>query len=204
MTAIPMNEPVTSFPQAALLAIVLAGRYRPGRHHHHNGFRQHVIATSPWPGAITVALIVLVGLVLALIKKAGRVLQGTPWYVRLALLVTAGIGIFRLLSRKKQATPQGIWHAADGWEPRPATGPDRVGSPPDRRPPAQAAVSPGAGSYTRAALAHYHRHRAGDGSVGGCRSPGSGRCRCSRTRHVVRCRSAAMRALTESRVGYAP
>ena len=119
MTSIPMNEPVTYVPRAALPAIMLAGRYRPGRHHHHNGFLQHVFATSPWLGGIAVALIVLAGLALAVIKTAGRVLDGTPWYVRLALLVTAGIGIFRLLRRKNQATPQGIWHAADGWEPAP-------------------------------------------------------------------------------------
>jgi hypothetical protein len=110
---------VTSFPQAALLAIMTAGRERPGQHHHHNGFLQHAFETSPWLGAVVVALIVLVGLVLALIKKARRVLEGTPWYVRMALLVTAGFGIFRLLSRKKQATPQRIWHAAGGWQPAP-------------------------------------------------------------------------------------
>jgi len=119
MTPIPMTEPVTSFPRAALLAIMLAGRYRPGQHDHHSGSLQHVFATSPLLGAIVVALIVFAGLVLALIKKAARVLEGAPWYVRLALLVTAGFGIFRLLGRKKQATPQGIWHAADGWEPAP-------------------------------------------------------------------------------------
>jgi hypothetical protein len=119
MTPIPMNEPTTSFSQAALLAIMMAGRYRPGQHHHHNGVLQHAFATSPWLGAIVVALIVLVGLVLALIKKAGRVLEGTPWYVRLALLVTAGFGIFRLLSRTRRATPQGIWHPPDGWETAP-------------------------------------------------------------------------------------
>lgn len=119
MTPIPVTEPVTSFPRAAPLAIMLAGRYRPGQHHHHTGFLQHASATSPLPGAIVVALIVLAGLVLALINKAARVLEGTPWYVRLALLATAGFGIFRLLSRNKQATPQGTWHAADGWEPAP-------------------------------------------------------------------------------------
>jgi hypothetical protein len=118
MTPIPMNEPVTSFPKAGLLAMMMAGRYRPG-HHHHNGFLQHAFATSPWLGAIMVALIVLAGLVLALIKKARRVLEGTPWYVRLALLVAAGLGIFRLLSRRKQATPQSIWHPPDGWQPAP-------------------------------------------------------------------------------------
>jgi hypothetical protein len=114
-----MTEPVTSFPRAAPLAIMLAGRYRPGQHDHHSAFLQHAFATSPLLGAIVVALIVFAGLVLALIKKAARVLEGAPWYVRLALLVTAGFGIFRLLGRKKQATPQGIWHAADGWEPAP-------------------------------------------------------------------------------------
>jgi hypothetical protein len=119
-----MDEPVTSLPQAALLPIMMAGRYRPGQHHHHSDFLQHAFATSPWLGTILVALIVLAGLVLALIKKASRVLEGTPWYVRLALLVTAGFGIFRLLSRKKQTPPQGIWHAAGGWQPAPP--PDRA------------------------------------------------------------------------------
>jgi len=39
---------------------------------------EHAFATSPWLGAIVVALIVLVSVVLALIKKAGRVLDDTP------------------------------------------------------------------------------------------------------------------------------
>jgi hypothetical protein len=85
-----------------------------GRHHYHDGFLHHVFATSPWLGAMTVVLIVVVGLMLALITKAGRVLEGTPWYVRLALLATAGFGIFRLLSRKRRAMPNGIWHPPDG------------------------------------------------------------------------------------------
>lgn len=86
---------------------MLARRYRPGQHDH-NGFLQHAPATSPLPGAIVVALIVFAGLVLALIKKAARILEGTPWYVRLALLVTAGFGIVRLPGRKTQARPQGV------------------------------------------------------------------------------------------------
>jgi hypothetical protein len=100
-----VNEPVTSFPQAALLAAMLAGRYHPGQHRDHNGFLQHAFAASPWLGAIVLALIVLVGLVLALIKAAGRALDGTPWYMRLALFATAGFGIFRVLNRKRRATP---------------------------------------------------------------------------------------------------
>jgi hypothetical protein len=119
-----MNEPVTSFPQAALRATMMAGRYRPGQHHQHNGFLQHAFATSPWLGASVVALIVLVGLALALIKNARRVLEGIPWSVRLALLVAAGLGIFRLLNRKKQTPPPGIGHAAGGWQPVPP--PDRA------------------------------------------------------------------------------
>ena len=114
-----MHEPVTSYPQAALLAVTMSRRYRPGQHHNHNGFLQHAFATSPWLGATVVALIVLVGLVLALIKTARRGLEGTPWPVRLALLVTVGLGIFRLLSRKEQATPQRIQHPPDGWQPAP-------------------------------------------------------------------------------------
>ena len=112
-----MNEP---FPQASLLAIMMAGHYRPGQHHHYNGFLQHAFATSPWLGAMVVALIVLVGLVLALIKKAGRVLEGTPWYVRLALLVTAGFGIFWLPSRKKHRDWQSHTGCTDS--PSPAYG----------------------------------------------------------------------------------
>ena len=114
-----MNEPVLSYPQAAPLAIRMSRPYHPGQHHHHNGFLQHAFATSPWLGATVVALIVLAGLVLALIKVARRVLEGTPWPVRLALLVTAGLGIFRLLSREKQATRQGIQHSPDSWQPAP-------------------------------------------------------------------------------------
>jgi len=117
-----MNELVAPFSRAALLAIVRARRYSPGRHQHHNGFLRHAFATSPWLGAIVLAVIVLVGLVLAVIKKAGRILEGTPWYLRLALLVTVGLGVFRLLSQKKQATPEDIRHPPDGWQP---TGPDR-------------------------------------------------------------------------------
>jgi hypothetical protein len=96
---------VTSFPQATLLAATLAGRYRPGQHRDHNGFLQHLFAASPWLGAIVVALLVLVGLVLALIKAAGRFLDGTPWYARLALLATAAFGIFRVLNRKRRTAP---------------------------------------------------------------------------------------------------
>ena len=36
-------------PQEALRSIMLAGRYRPGQHHHHNGFLQHLFATSHPP-----------------------------------------------------------------------------------------------------------------------------------------------------------
>ena len=119
-----MTEPVTSLPRPAPLAIKLAGRYRPGQLDHHHGFLQHAFATSPLLGAVVVTLIVFAGLMLALINKAARVLEDTPWYVRLALLVTAGFGIFRLLSRNKQATPQDIWHTADGRAPAPP--PDRT------------------------------------------------------------------------------
>ncbi len=94
------------FPPAALPAIMLAGRYRPGGQHHHDGFLQSAFAASPWLGAIVIALIVLAGLVLAVIKWAGRVLDDAPWYVRLALLVTAGFGIFRLLSGNRGTASQ--------------------------------------------------------------------------------------------------
>ena len=42
------------------------------------------------------------------LKTARRVLEDTPWPVPLALLVTVGLGIFLLLSRKEQATSQRI------------------------------------------------------------------------------------------------
>jgi amino acid transporter len=105
MTPNRANEPVTSFSRATPLAILLTGHYRPGQHRGRGGFLQHVFATSPWLGVITVILIVIAGLVLALIKAAGRVLDGTPWYVRLALLATTAFGIFRVLNRKRQAMP---------------------------------------------------------------------------------------------------
>jgi hypothetical protein len=118
-----MHEPVTSYPQAVLLAITTSSRYRPGQQHDHNGFLQHAFAISPWLGAAAVALMVLMGLVLALIKTARRVLKGTPWPVRLALLATAGLGIFRLLSRREQATAQRIRHPPEGWQPAPPPDP---------------------------------------------------------------------------------
>ena len=114
-----MHEPVTSCPQAALLAVTMSRRYRPGQHHNHSGFLQHAFATSPWLGATVVALIVLVGLVLALIKTVRRGLEGTPRPVRLTPLVTVGLGFFRLLSPKEQATPQRIQRPPDGWQPAP-------------------------------------------------------------------------------------
>jgi hypothetical protein len=114
-----MIDLVPSFPQAAGLVIIAAGRYRPGLHRHHNGFVQHAFATSPWLGAIVVVLIVLGGLAIALIRNAGRVLESTPWYVRVALLVAAGFGISRLLSRKNPGSPQGIWVPPDSSQPTP-------------------------------------------------------------------------------------
>jgi len=96
----------------------MSRRYRPGQRHH-NGFLQRTFATSPWLGATVIALIALVSLVLALIKTARRVVEGTPWPLRLALLVTAGLGIFRLLSRKEQAMPQRTQRPPDGWQPAP-------------------------------------------------------------------------------------
>lgn len=127
------NENLMPFPpQAVLLAGTLAGRYRPGRHHHHNGFLQHLFATSPWLAGIMVALLVIAGLVLTLVKKAGKVLEGTPWYVRLGLLATAGFGIFRLLNRKKHAPHQeDAWHGTDHWQPAPRDR-TRLGDPSGR------------------------------------------------------------------------
>jgi hypothetical protein len=52
----------------------MSRRYRPGQHDNHDGFLQHAFATSHWLGGIVAALIILVGLVLALIKTARQVL----------------------------------------------------------------------------------------------------------------------------------
>jgi hypothetical protein len=68
---------MTSYPQATLRVSLVARRYRPG-HQYHNGFLQHAFATSPWLGAIVIALITLVGLVLAPIKKAAASLKTSP------------------------------------------------------------------------------------------------------------------------------
>jgi hypothetical protein len=95
----------------ALLVIRAAGRDRPGPRHARNGFLPHLLAADPWLGVIVIAAIVLTCLMLALIKTTGRILEGTPWYVRLALLATAGFGISRMLNRNRHAEPpQGTWH----------------------------------------------------------------------------------------------
>ncbi len=105
-----------SLPQTALTAIVMTGRHRPGRQRHHHGLLRHAFAISPWLGAILVVLIVIGGLALTLIRKAGRILDGTPWYIRLALLVTAGIGISRLIGRQRRPGPFG---EPGDWRPGP-------------------------------------------------------------------------------------
>jgi hypothetical protein len=96
---------MSSARQSALLAITAAGRDRPGPHHVRNGFLPHLLAADPWLGVIVIAAIAVAGLMLALIKTTGRILKGAPWYVRLALLASAGLGISRLLSRNRHAAP---------------------------------------------------------------------------------------------------
>jgi amino acid transporter len=103
-----------SFSRATPLATMLAGRYRPGQHRDRGGFLQHVFATSPWLGVIVITLIVIAVLVLASGKAIGRVLDGTPWYVRLALLATTAFGILRVLNRKSRATPEAPASSGDG------------------------------------------------------------------------------------------
>ena len=85
--------------QSALLVITAAMRDRPGPHHARNGFLPHLLAADPWLGAVVIAAIVLAGLMFTLIRTSGRILEGTPWCVRLALLAAAGFWISRLLSR---------------------------------------------------------------------------------------------------------
>jgi hypothetical protein len=97
--------------QPALHVITTAGHDHPGPRHARNGFLTHLLAADPWLGVIVIAAIILAGLMLALIKTTGRILEGAPWYVRLALLATAGLGISRLLRRNRHAAPpQGTWH----------------------------------------------------------------------------------------------
>jgi hypothetical protein len=88
---------VTSFPQAALLSVVVRPRNHPGPRQPHDGFPLHAFAVSPWLGAAAVALVVLGCLLLALVKGAGRVAAGAPWPVRLALLAVVGAGLLWLL-----------------------------------------------------------------------------------------------------------
>lgn len=87
-------------------------RDRPGQHHGRNGFLSHLLAAYPWLGVIVIVAIILVALLLALIKTTGRALAGTPWWIRLALLAAAGLGISRLFSRNRRATPP-----QDAWNP---------------------------------------------------------------------------------------
>jgi len=70
-----------------------------GSHHARHGFLAHLFASDPWLGVIVVAAMILAGVMLALIKTTGRILGRTPWYVRLALLASAGLAISRLLNR---------------------------------------------------------------------------------------------------------
>lgn len=98
--------------QPALLVVTVAGRHRPGLPHARNGFLSYLLTTDPWLGVIVIIAIVLAGLMLALIKTTGRMLESTPWYVRLALLASAGLGISWLLGRNRRAAsgPRGAWY----------------------------------------------------------------------------------------------
>jgi len=109
---------VTTFSQAALLAVVVRARYHPGPHHRPDGFLRSVFAVSPWLGAVVVALIVLGCLLLALIRGAGRVVGGTPWYVRLALLAAAGLGLLWLLRVIRERSRPKTSRRSTGWPPR--------------------------------------------------------------------------------------
>jgi uncharacterized oligopeptide transporter (OPT) family protein len=88
----------------ALLLVMMAGRDRTGRPHGREGFLSRLVASDPWLGAIVIAVIAVAGLTLVLIKTTGRLLEGTPWYVRLALLAGAGFGVSRLLRRRSPWT----------------------------------------------------------------------------------------------------
>lgn len=98
--------------QPALLVTTAAGRHRPGPPHARHGFLSHLLTTDPWLGVVVIIAIVLAGLVLALIKTTGRILDRTPWHVRLALLASAGLGISWLLGRNRRAEsgPHGAWY----------------------------------------------------------------------------------------------
>ena len=92
--------------QPAPLVIAVSERHHPGQPHAGNGFLWHLLTTDTWLGVIVIIAIVLAGLMLAMIKATGRILSGTPWYVRLALLASAGLGISWLLGRNRR-TPSG-------------------------------------------------------------------------------------------------
>ena len=89
--------------QPALTVITAPGRHRPGLPHARDGFLSHLLTTDPWLGVIVIIVIVLAGLVVALIKTTGRILDSTPWYIRLALLASAALGISWLLRRNRRA-----------------------------------------------------------------------------------------------------
>jgi phosphoglycerol transferase MdoB-like AlkP superfamily enzyme len=89
--------------QPVLLVLTVAGRNRPALPHARDGWLSHLLTTDPWLGVIVIIAIVLAGLMLALIKTTGRILEGAPWYVRLALLASAGLGISWLLGRNRRA-----------------------------------------------------------------------------------------------------
>jgi hypothetical protein len=89
--------------QPALTVITVVGRHRPGSPHARDGFLSHLLTTDPWLGVIVIIAIIFAGLMLALIKTTGRILESTPWYVRLALLAPAGLGISWLFGRNRRA-----------------------------------------------------------------------------------------------------
>lgn len=80
-------------------------RDHPGPRHARNGLLPHLFATDPWLGVLVIVAIILAALVLVLIKTTGRILTGTPWWVRLGLLAAAGVWISRRLSPDKRGTP---------------------------------------------------------------------------------------------------
>jgi hypothetical protein len=57
-------------------------------------------------GAFATTGLIVLCVIYILVKKVGRFFfEGTPWYARLALLGTAGYGIYRLLGRGRAQRP---------------------------------------------------------------------------------------------------
>lgn len=124
----------SSSTQSASFAFLMAWHHHPPvTSHGDGGFLSHLFGSSSWLGTLATAGLIGLCVIYILVKKIGRVLfEGTPWYARLALLGTAGYGIYRLLGRGRAQRPP--WPA---WPPPPPPPPQpwQAEQPWDGRPP---------------------------------------------------------------------